>query len=154
MERVVDWELEVIWDPNAPEAVLISDDSGRTALALNPRWDDEAAGCVVLIWGSSWSCMSEPNDEALPGHRLYDSGLKTVRWGGIVEDSALVAELARQENVMFPGQGDGYADDYTHYVLTLKECFIEVVGSKVRLHRHKGSTLDSAVVGLTLDRGA
>jgi hypothetical protein len=35
-EKVQDLDLGVIWDPNAPGAILLANDFGRTVLALNP----------------------------------------------------------------------------------------------------------------------
>lgn len=151
-ERVVPWDLDVVWEPNVPDAVLLSTENGSTALALNPRWDDESDGCVVLTWGSIWASIGQPNDEARPGHRLYEAGLSDLSaWGGVVQNSALIAELARQEDVMFRPRGDEYAR-YTHYVVPLKECFVEVVGVGLRVHRHVGTTLEAAVAVLARDR--
>jgi hypothetical protein len=39
---------EVRWEPNAPEACLVSDDQGRAALAQRAHPDDSDQRCVVL----------------------------------------------------------------------------------------------------------
>jgi hypothetical protein len=71
-ERVVPSLAGIRWEPNAPAAVLIVTDDGLAALALRPHPDDTADDCVVLIWsGTREAAMGAPNDEALPGHRLY-----------------------------------------------------------------------------------
>jgi hypothetical protein len=65
VERVEALDLGVVWDPNAPEAILASNDRGRTVLALNPRHDDEDQRCVVLVWtGTRSACVADPNDES------------------------------------------------------------------------------------------
>jgi len=38
------------WEPNAPEAFLVSDDMGRGALAQRAHPDDADQRCVVLRW--------------------------------------------------------------------------------------------------------
>jgi len=91
------------WEPNAPAAVLIVTDDGLAALALRPHPDDTADDCVVLIWsGTREAAMGAPNDEALPGHRLYRRGLAELRWAGLVEDSERIARL-EQANRAHPG---------------------------------------------------
>ena len=96
-EQVVALELGVKWDPNAPEALLLSDDMGRTVLALQAHHDDPDARCVVLVWSSVHSArMADPSDEAISGHRLYPLGLSEVLWVGSVQHSRDVQALETQ----------------------------------------------------------
>jgi hypothetical protein len=93
-ERVVPSLAGVRWDPNTPAAVLIVTDAGLAALALRPHPDDVSDDCVVLVWsGTREAVMGTPNDEALPGHRLYERGLARLKWAGAVEDSERIAGL-------------------------------------------------------------
>jgi len=88
-ERVVTLDLGVEWEPNAPEAVFLSDDSGRALLSLSPHPNDSDLRMVVIVWtGARAALMQPPNDEALSGHPLYDKGLAEVRWSGEVLDRA------------------------------------------------------------------
>jgi hypothetical protein len=41
-KHAVPLELGVVWEPNAPLAILVSDDFGKTALALERHPDDPA----------------------------------------------------------------------------------------------------------------
>jgi hypothetical protein len=94
-EQLETLDLGVTWNPNAPEAFLLSDDSGKTVLALNPHRDDTDRRCVVLVWSRARSaCLDAPNDEAISGHRLYERGLSNVLWVGLVRDSETVVALA------------------------------------------------------------
>lgn len=82
-ERVEVLDLSVKWEPNAPEAVLITDDFGKTVLALNAEPGSQDPRCVVLTWtGTRSACLTDPNDEAISGHRLYKkgSGGRPVGW--------------------------------------------------------------------------
>ena len=82
-ERVVTLDLGVEWEPNAPQAVLLSDDSGRACLSLSPHPNDSDLRMVVIVWtGARAALMQPPNDEALSGHPLYGKGLAEVRWSG------------------------------------------------------------------------
>ncbi len=87
-ERVVAVDLGVTWDPNGPDAVLITGDWVATVLALNAHFNDPDRRCVVMTWTHTrMASKSSPNDEAITGHRLWRRGLSDVLWGGVVEDS-------------------------------------------------------------------
>jgi hypothetical protein len=139
-ERVVSIDLGVAWEPNAPEAILLSADLGPTALALQTHPDDDDKRCVVLVWtGCRYACMSPPNDEAIHGHRLWDKGLSAVMWVGVVHDSYLIGGL-EQQNRVHPFHNPSLFEGLTHYVLPLKECVVEVVARAVVVRRVDGTT--------------
>ena len=101
------------------------------ALALRPYPDDTGDDCVVLIWsGTREAAMGAPNDEALPGHRLYQRGLAELRWAGLVEDSERIAQLR-------------------HYILPLKEGVVEVIAETVSVQRRPGTPLHAASFALS-----
>ncbi len=144
-ERVTEWDTEISWEPNNPEAVLVATDGSYAALGLKPHFDDEDQRCVVLLWRSP--CFAElgsPNDEALPGHRLYKKGLASIRWAGIVLPSELVARLERQNRV-HPRHDPSRFKDLVHYVLPLKECVVEVVACSASLERYEGPPARAAI---------
>lgn len=151
-ENVVGIDLGVTWEPNAPEAWLVSDDNGRAALALKAHRDDPDRRCVVLIWSgvhSSW--MADPNDEALSGHRLYSRGLREVLWAGVVRESDSVRALERQNRV-HPSHDPSRFARLIHYVIPLKECVVEVIASAVAVQRVAGTTLDALTTAMGADR--
>jgi hypothetical protein len=78
-ERVVRVGLGVKWEPNAPDAVMVSNDPGRTVLAARAHPDDSDQRNVVLVWsGVETATLGAPNDEAISGHRLWRHGLSEV----------------------------------------------------------------------------
>jgi hypothetical protein len=150
VEHVEAVDLGVEWDPNAPEALLLSDGSGKTLLALKPHHDDPDQSCVVLAWsGAHSACMADPNDEAISGHRLYGSGLSEVLSAGVVRDSDTIRALTKQNSVHAyhdPSRFDGL----THHIVLLKECVVEVVAGSLSIVRFDGTTLDATVAALRI----
>jgi hypothetical protein len=128
------------WEPNAPEAVLVSDDEGRAALAVRAHPDDPDQRCVVLRWDFAIvSTLGAPNDEGLHEHRLFEKGLRDLLWLGVVRDSVLVDQL----RPMWHRVGDRYALPM-HFVLPLKECVVEVVAENVDVFRIDGHPRNAA----------
>jgi hypothetical protein len=143
VERVEVLDLGVVWDPNAPEAILASNDRGRAVLALNPRHDDEDQRCVVLLWtGTRSARLSDPNDEAISGHRLYRKGLAAVVWSGRVRDSETVRRL-EQQNRVHPRHDPASFESLVHHIVLLKEGVAEVVAATLSIRRLNGSTLEA-----------
>jgi hypothetical protein len=150
-ERVVESGLRIQWEPNAPDAVMVSNDVGRTALALRAHPDDADQRHLVLLWRQvEFAALSAPNDEAISGHPLWRVGLGEVRWLGLVEGSDRVRALAAQ-NAGHPSHDPRRYAFLDHYIAPLKECIAEVVAGSVEVHRHDGSTLEAAAAGLTGD---
>ena len=133
-------DLDVTWDPNAPDAVLTASDMGHTLLTLRAHPDDPDRRGVVLEWsGSRFSCMSDPNDEAISGHRLFSKGLADVLWAGLVEHSGLIADLERQNRV-HPLHDSSRFERLAHHVVLLKECVVEVVAREILVRRVDGAS--------------
>ena len=71
-EHVDVLDLGVAWEPNAPSAMLVTDDHGTTALALHGHPDDPDDRCVVLVWSGTRSAwVTASNDEAVPGRLAH-----------------------------------------------------------------------------------
>ena len=150
-ERVVESGIRIQWEPNAPDAVMVSDGSGRTALALRAHGDDADQRNLVLVWRSvEFAALSAPNDEAISGHPLWRSGLRDVRWLGLVERSRRVRALADQNSV-HPAHDQRRYELLDHYIAPLKECVAEVVAGSIETQRHDGSTLEAAAAALLAD---
>jgi hypothetical protein len=131
------------WEPNAPDAFLVSDDMGRGALAQRAHPDDPDQRCVVLRWDVvSYALMGPPNDEARNQHRLYEAGLKDVDWLGVVRHSSLVAGLR-------PMFGRDAVFVPLHYVVVSKECVVEVLAENVDVFRIGGSPRQAAPSSLS-----
>ncbi len=138
-EHVVALDFGVTWAPNVPAAILLSADSGKTVLALNPHHDDPDRRSVALVWsGSRYACMADPNDEAISGHRLYASGLSDVLWAGAVHDSDLIGALETQNRV-HPRHDPAPFVSLTRHVVLLKEWVVEVVAQTISIQRFEGT---------------
>jgi hypothetical protein len=147
VERVEPYDLALgvplRWEPNAPDAFLVSDDMARGALAQRAHPDDPDQRCVVLRWDVvSYALMGPPNDEARNQHRLYQAGLKDVDWLGVVRDSSLVAGLR-------PMFGRYAVFVPLHYVVVSKECVVEVLAADVDVFRIGGSPRQAAPSSLS-----
>jgi hypothetical protein len=147
-EKVQDLDLGVIWDPNAPEAILLANDFGRTVLALNPHLDDLDQRCVVIVWtGTRSARLSAPNDEAISGHRLWRKGLEGTLWAGQVSHSHAIRDLERQNRV-HPRHDPSRYQNLAHHVLLLKERVAEIVAEAVSTRRCEGNTLEAATTAM------
>ncbi len=139
-QQVVPVDLGVMWEPNAPEAVLVRDDSGRACLAVMPHFDDSDRRPVVLVWERCVVVvMGAPNDEALHLHPLFESGLGASLWIGEVLESERLA-AARSMVSVAPSR---------HFVVPLKESLVEALASALTVRRVPGTTAEAAFAALT-----
>jgi hypothetical protein len=96
---------------------------------------------VVLVWsGTQETVMGAPNDEALPGHRLYDRGLAELAGAGLIAHSERIARL-EQVNRVPPGHE-------AERIVPLKESIVEVVAEPVAVQRQPGPPLRAASLAL------
>jgi hypothetical protein len=148
VEHVEVLDLGVVWEPNAPEAILACNDHGRAVLALNPHGDDPDRRCVVLVWtGARSACLASPNDEAISGHRLYQKGLDAVLWAGRVIDSEAIRALEHQNRV-HPRHDPSRFEGLLHHVVLSKERVAEVIATTLSIRRLDGPTLDAATAAM------
>jgi len=105
-EYAVELDLGVVPEAAISGARLFQDEDGSflTFNAMRPRPDGPsvAAGtAIVELIGCTITKFGHPNDEALPGHRLYHSGLGAY---GIYEvhNSVWIGEVVRINQVWFP----------------------------------------------------
>lgn len=137
--------VDVTWDPNAPDAVLLSDDFGRGALALRAHPDDPDERTVILRFDLViYALMTPPNDEARFHHPLYALGLEDLMWLGVVRDSSLVARL----RPLWSPAAD-FRLQPMHFVAPCKECVVEVVAADVDVFRLDRSTREAALAAVT-----
>ena len=145
-ERIVPVSGHLTWEPNAPEAVLLSDDHGRSILGLRAHSDDPDQRCVLFVWRDvHYAIMGDPNDEGLSGHRLYSRGLRDLMWLGVVDQSELVNTLEKRNSV-YPLHDPARFGQLVHHILLLKECAIEVVARELSVKRLEVPSTRAAVV--------
>lgn len=105
-EYAIELDMGVFPEAAVSGARLFQDEyhSFLTFNAMRPRPDGlrgEAGTAIVELIGCTVTKFGHPNDEALPGHRLYHSGL-----GGYgifeVHNSVWIDEVVRINQVCFP----------------------------------------------------
>ena len=129
-------EIGLTWEPNAPDAVLVSGDNSIAVLALNANVDDPSREAVVFTWAGCQGARLEPwNDEGILDHPLWGDGLKDVHWIGELASSYWLDE--------HPGSA-GRDNGLRHFVLPLKECVIEVLADSFSISRRPGPTYEAA----------
>ena len=136
MNVVTPIEVGITWDPNAPDAVLISGDNSVAVLALNANIGDPSRDAVVFTWLGCRGTRLQPwNDEGILGHPLWGQGLQDVRWIGELSSSYWLDE--------HPGSA-GRDNGLRHFVLPLKECVVEVLADSFSISRRPGPTHEAA----------
>lgn len=124
-ERVVPIDLDVRWEPNAPEAVLVVTDLGVARLTLEPHPDDPDRPPVVLTWLRVVASRFGPyNDEGIHHHPLWAAGLRDVLWAGEVLDSSWMTAVS----------GAVYMAPAHHFVVRTKEAVVEVLADAMTLN--------------------
>ncbi|HEY9471823.1 MAG TPA: hypothetical protein VIQ76_19620 [Propionibacteriaceae bacterium] len=122
--RVVPVADGLIWDPNDPQAALLSLDNGPAVLGLKAHFDDPDQRTVVLRWDWAVACsMLGFNDEGRWAHRLYSVGLDRLLWLGVVEGTDWPTPPVAYKTVM------------RHYIAPLKECVVEVLAPDIVFER-------------------
>lgn len=134
-EHVVPVDVLTDWAPDAPHAVLLSDDAGTTALALTAHRDDVDQRCVVLVWRRS--CWASLRHGPASVHPLYEHGLRDVRGVGVVRQSERVPELAWRAG-----------GELVHHVVQLADNTVEVIAEVLTVERIPGTTAEAAAAAL------
>jgi hypothetical protein len=129
-------DLGVSIDPGAPLPHLIADGQRavlvfHAGLPANPGWDgttitvvDPADSSIRLLsWlvlnGVAHVSLGAPNDEALVGHPLYDSGLRHYR-AHEVHNSDLIASMERRNRVHPHHRPESFAT-LRHLIITFHD---------------------------------
>jgi hypothetical protein len=136
-ERVIELDLGVIWNAEAPwSTTLLIGSVGRTLLAL-PAADNQ--GWVVLTWYARGAVMHRAGPagdvDPIAGHRLYRHGLDRVQWAGEVLDSDWVAAIEARERVTPNALPGARSAQSRHYVIVTKDSVVEVVASRIEILR-------------------
>ena len=114
------------------DALLIhcGERAGFAFLATELRDDGKWHDCGVAVFRSPAVLQiryGHPNDEAYPGHRLYEAGLDRVDIAEI-EDSDWVREVAEVNAKVFPDSGAMFST-VRHHIFPFKETTLEVLWS-------------------------
>jgi len=127
-------DIGVFPEAGASEARLIQDEyrSVLTFSAMRLQTDGSRSGagtatvefvrCIVTSFGY-------PNDEALPGHPLYNSGLSAYDVFEVV-DSPWIRRLTEQNRVAFPSTPDS---TQRHFIFTFHDSTFECIADELRV---------------------
>jgi hypothetical protein len=127
-EYVEEFNLGLTWDTGAPAPILICNDYDAL-LAFNEPGDntdlDHPINPVAVVYFSRClnAMLGSPDENTLPGHRLWGHGLGY--YGAfVVHNSSWIAELKRVNNI----DSDSAAwDDYVHYIFTFHDSTFECI---------------------------
>jgi hypothetical protein len=114
---------------SAVSGPLLLQSERRTFLVFNamrnmPDGRREDAGCGIIEFKHcSITKFGYPNDEALPGHPLYERGLLPYAINEVI-DSRWDREMTRQNRVAFPNTPDSTA---RHFIVTFHDSTFECV---------------------------
>lgn len=135
IESVVPYDVGVQWEPNTEHGILHASENGSVSLMLEAHPDDADERRVVLAWSGVRSLrMGSPNDEARSGHRLWERGLRDIRWVGEVHNSALIDEC-RSINSVHPLHDPSTFSRLRHWFVLLKGSVVEVVATDISTTR-------------------
>lgn len=125
-ERLVALDLDFFDpEPNVPEPVLIKSEF-ECYLVYNDRGGARKAIRFLRCWLAKFGY---PNDEALPGHRLYKKGLLPYGCYEVV-NSEWIEEILRANKVMFP-QVKAFKPDARHFIFSFHDSTFECVANDV-----------------------
>jgi hypothetical protein len=144
-EEIRPHDFGVTWDPVVPRPLLMQYED-EAYLAFYPREDpiqhDPTPTVAIFQWhGCDGAVLGPPNDEAVPGHRLWPRGLDGVAWGAEVNNSAWIAHLEKVNSV-HARHRPGWFSQLRHFVLLFKESTFECLAGGYSLRIEKKPMLD------------
>ncbi len=148
-EKVEKIAFEPKWSGGAPLPHLLQSEL-KTFLVyymetIDPNWDgtyvsvkDPSSDIKDSIGIVEWiacrgAILGGLNDEAISGHRLYDSGLKEGGCGAfIVKNSKWIEEL-RKGNSVHPYHKDEQFSKLNHYILLFHDTTFECIAESLKV---------------------
>ncbi len=133
-EKALPFDLGIRWNAGAPLPHLFQSEY-RTFLTFylyeqDPDWNgaySASARIAIIEWrGCFGTMLGWPNDEALSGHRLWESGLKEVGYYGAAEvrNSSWIAEIEKGNSVHPQHKPERFAA-LRHYILLFHDSTFE-----------------------------
>lgn len=134
-EYAIPFDIGCLPHADVPSVVILQTDVS-TVLTFNahytsPEGIDVSNKRAVVELGCCLTKFGHPNDEALPGHPLYQKGLNTY---GVYEviNSSWVRQVKEMNSVSFPDRSD-WIDSMRHYIFVFHEDVFECIGGKIRV---------------------
>jgi len=122
-------------DAGAPMLAVYSDETGLTcAYVIGATHSESGSTAVLHFEGVLYYAMGYPNDEALNAHPLFAKGLGLYDFH-VVENSPLIADLDRRNQVHERHVGGDYMKRFRHWIITFRDETLEVVATNARFLR-------------------
>jgi hypothetical protein len=139
------WNEPPAMDAGAPMPAIYSDETGLTcAYVIGATHAQSGSTAVLHFEGVLYYAMGYPNDEALTAHPLYTGGLSHYEFQ-VVENSPLIADIDRRNQVHRRHIPGSYLKQFRHWVATFHGETLEVVARDARVIRITESQPDAAV---------
>lgn len=123
-------------DAGAPMPAVYSDETGLTCAYVARATHSESGSTTAILHFEDvlYYAMGYPNDEVLNAHPLYGSGLGFYDFH-VVEDSPLVADLDRRNQMHARHVAGSYIKRFRHWIITFHDETLEVVARNARFVR-------------------
>jgi len=133
-DRVIELDLGYVPEAAVSGPLLIQDDGLAfltfNAMRVRPDGRREPAGTAIVEFQNCWCTrFGYPNDEALPGHPLYQRGLRAY---GIFEvlNSSWIAQVEEQNRLTFPNSGSWGS---RHFAFIFHDNMLECIADDLTL---------------------
>jgi len=119
----------------APMPAVYSDETGLTcAYVIGATHPESGSTAILHFEGVLYYAMGYPNDEVLNAHPLYGKGLEFYGFQ-VVENSPLIAELDRRNQVHKRHVAGNYVKRFRHWIITFHDETLEVVARNAQFVR-------------------
>ncbi|MCM3869174.1 MAG: hypothetical protein ND895_00575 [Pyrinomonadaceae bacterium] len=147
MTRIKVWTEPPQMSTGAPMPTIRVDESTLflAYIVSEPELNEELEEYAVVKFEEVWQhTFGYPNDEALGGHPLYESGLHFYAFNEILE-SPYLAELGRRNAKRFPGTESDFSR-LRHWLVAFHDETLEVIARSVKCVGRKCSASGSEAI--------
>lgn len=99
----------------------------------DPTSDRKDSIAIVEWIGCRGAMLGGLNDEAISGHRLYNSGLKGCGYDAFVVKNSKWIEELRKENSVHPYHKDEMFSKLNHYILLFHDTTFECIAESFKI---------------------
>lgn len=133
--KVVKWSEPPAMDAGAPVPAVYSDKTGlKCAYVIGATHPESGSSAILHFASVLYYAFGYPNDEVLNTHPLYANGLGFYDFHA-VENSPLIADLDRRNQVHRRHVAGAYATGFRHWIITFHDETLEVVARNARFVR-------------------
>ena len=133
MKTIKEWTEPPQMDTGVPMPVIYLDESGLflAYIVSRPELNEEQEEYSVVKFEEVMQyTFGYPNEEALSGHPLYESGLQFYAFNEILE-SPYLAELGHRNAKNFPGTESHFLS-FRHWLVAFHDETLEVIAKSAK----------------------